>query len=347
MAKKAFFQYLTLRRAFGAAFIIFIAVYLSHQFSLAEEFWVTTTAMLVMQTAVGLTARQSLQRFIVILLSLLIASFFVYYLSNETILSWVAILFFTFCVYFSLANKLNRSQVNIPLMIGIIVLVAMIIPFPSFNLLKLRIIDVVTGGVLGLLGSLLIFPVRADVEFRREAVPLLNAVSDYLSAIIYYLYDHSLEKELTNKKINLEEAWENFPDWVYETGFTSVLQQGHRHFLVRIEEIRQILFTLNHLARYEYDQELLKKFRGSMQSYEAQMKKVIQHIITVLRSGKPTETVEDLSDTFEKIEKKFRTLMPYSLEILEINPDYVYLANFIFELKQLGEMIMILTGTLR
>jgi len=340
-------QNMIYRRALGAMFAIFIAVFISHQVSFAEEFWITTTCMLVMQTAVGLTGRQGLQRLLVIILCVLIASYYIFYQHQRMVVDIAAIIFIAVLCYFSLAAKVIRPQVVIPLMIGIVVLMVLVIPFFPLDKTMMRVIDVVSGGLLGFFASILILPVRADVEFRKEAIPLLNACSDYLAAIIHYMFDHSLVNELVEKKMQLEVVWEDFPDWVYEAGFIAMLQQGHRHFLVRIEEVRQILLMLDHLARHEYDYDLLKKFKTVTQSYQVQIERLIQSITTVLTLQKLSEGVDDLTEEFEALEKKFKSIMPYSLEMLEINRDYVYLANFIFELKELGKMLVILARTLR
>lgn len=342
---KLFSQQLALRRAFRAAAVIFVAAYLGHYFSFSEEFWVTTAAMMVLQTATGLTARQGVQRFLIITLSVLFSSCFIFYVRDKQVVDVVAALLMAIVCYFSLIH-VSRMQVAIPLMIGIVVLVALVIPYPAAYLFHARTFDVMMGGMIGLIGGI-ILPVSADAEFRKKVIPLLNVCFNYLSININYLFDHALEDKVIAQKNQLEKIWESFPDWVYEAGFTAVLQQGHRHFLVRIEQIRQVLYALNFLVNQPYDRELLKPLRKPMQLYVKRIEGLFHALTTVLSLEALTEGVEDVSDSFYQLEKAFKETIPVSLEALEINPEYVYLANLIDELKELGKMLIILAKALR
>jgi len=47
----------------------------------------------------------------------------------------------------------------------------------------------------------------------------------------------------------------HLPDWVYERGFDHTLQTGYQFFLMKIEEMSDVLFSMHHLVRYSYDKE--------------------------------------------------------------------------------------------
>jgi len=281
---------------------------------------------------------------LVITLSVLLVSYLVFYLHDKSIMDVLAVILFSVACYFSSAFKIIYPNVAILLMMGLVILIAMIFPEKT---LHMRTLDVMMGGVIGLIANLFILPVRADVEFRKQTILLLKSCSDYLSAITAYLFDRSIEKDLIDKKIQLEKTWESFPDWVFEAGFAANLQQGHRHFLVRIEQVRQILLMLNHLARYSYEEELLLTLETPMKRYVAQLVQLLEAMSTVLVLQKLSDGVEDISITFDLLDAAFQKEVPYSIDSLDINQQNLYLANFIYELGELGSLLIVLTQTLR
>lgn len=340
-------QQMIFRRSIRTALIVFISVSVSYMFSFSEKFWITSATILVLQTAVGLTARQGLQRFLIITLSVLLASYAVMIVKNNYFIEGSAVIFISIICYFLLPVAILRLQLAIPLMMGIVVLIAMIMPPLQAPIVHYRTLDVMVGGAIGLIGSLFILPVRADDEFRKEVVPLLEICSAYFQAMIDSLYNHQEKQNLYQKKFQLEMIWQEFPDWVYETGYVAALQEGHRHFLVRIEQIRQILFVLNYLVDLDYDKELLNQIKQPLDDYVLHVQKMIRSITTVLTLEKLSEGAEDLADSFNRLENTFKQLVPYSLEALDINPESISLANFIYELQELGKMVTVLARTLR
>jgi|GEM_PF-3351717 len=243
----------------------------------------------------------------------------------------------------------QRGHVRAALLstVSVVILLVLCMPFFPENWLYFRALDIMIGGAIGWAASLFILPVRIDDEFRKNTVPLLQACSSYLSVIVTYVFDRSFEKEVLDKKNNLEEIWGDFPSWVFEAGFSANLQQGHRHFLVRLEQIRQILFTLNHLARYNYEEEILLQLETPMKRYVAQITQLFDAISTVLVLQKLAEGVDDISVSFELLEATFKKVIPYSVESLDIGSDYICLAHLIEELRELGNLLIVLAKTLR
>jgi len=335
------------RSAIRAAVVIFISVYVSRIYSFAEEFWITISAMLVLQTAVGLTMRQGLQRFVLITLIVFLASYTVLAIKNNYIITAAAVIFLAIAFYYSLTAIRLRPQFTLLLMMAIVILIVFIIPPMRMYETHFRTLDVTVGGLIGLVGSMVIFPVHADTEFRKEVVPLLQSLGEYFQAIIDYLYGQRKIDNLINKKNQLTKAWQGFPDWVYETGFIPRFQAGHRHFLVRIEQIRQILFVLNYLVTYHYDQEVLQLLKQHFDDYAGHVQKLLHSITTVLSLQQLAEGADDLADSFNRLEITFKEVAPYSLETLDLNTGSLHLANFIHELRELGMQLSVLARALR
>ena len=62
---------------------------------------------------------------------------------------------------------------------------------------------------------------------------------------------------------------------------------------------------------------------------------------------KLTDEPSDLTDEIEQLLKQFFTVVPASLELLDMRRDYVYLAAFIYDLKDLRRCLLKLGEALR
>jgi uncharacterized membrane protein YccC len=83
------------RRALRSAIVVFLSVIICHIFSLTQGYWVTMTAVIVVQTTVGATLRKSCQRFLGTLLGVAIASFLLLWIHHRFLIE-LLVLFFLF-----------------------------------------------------------------------------------------------------------------------------------------------------------------------------------------------------------------------------------------------------------
>lgn len=204
--------------------------------------------------------------------------------------------------------------------------------------------DVVIGASIGIIANLIILPRRADTEFREAVLPLVRECSDYFTMTANYLLQKDV-KDPGNAK--LENRLLKLPLWVYERGFDSGLQVGYRFFLTRLTLISDVLFAMHHLARHEYDKELLAKIRLPMLQCMDYISQFFAAVVTVLELKELEEKVNDLEKEIDELEKQFHHVVPLSLDLLDMKRDYVYLAEFIYHLKDLRKLLLKLAEALR
>jgi len=82
-------QSFVMRRTLSIALAVFLTVFVAYYLSVGERAWVTITAFFVMQTTIGVTLRQGLQRYLLIASLLLLGSLIVLFVRNMT---WVTLL---------------------------------------------------------------------------------------------------------------------------------------------------------------------------------------------------------------------------------------------------------------
>lgn len=193
---------------------------------------------------------------------------------------------------------------------------------------------------------------RDDVDFREGMIPLLHACSEYLVVIVdLFLRKNGSDviaqekKYVLEKMLQIEES--GFPEWVYARGFNPTLREGHRHFLIRTEQITQILFAMHHVARKNVDSTLLNDFSEPIHCCVEQVKILISAFILRLELKETGEIASDLSKSVFVLEETFHKIMPLPFELLDLSQDYLSLAAFIYNFKDLQKMLLKLVEALR
>lgn len=227
------------------------------------------------------------------------------------------------------------------IMVAIVTLI-----FSNMDVLYSRASEISIGAMIGIAANLLIFPDRVDREFRETLIPILESFALYFSSIVSLLLRENMERaEIA--KIRLEEELEHLPLWIYSSGFDITLQKGHRYFFMKISQISEILFTLHHAARNEYDPELLNQIQKPLKRSQIKIEKFIMALTTVLDLKKLTENVQDFYAEITEIENDFKHLTPLRLELIDNDKKYVYFAMFIYTLKEFHDALLRLAKTLR
>lgn len=204
--------------------------------------------------------------------------------------------------------------------------------------------DVTIGAAIGIIARLIILPKKPATEFREELLPAINTLNEYFSKIIDQLLQH--DSRILNNAA-LENALLALPNWVYERGFNSALQTGYRFFLSNVEKTGDILMSMHHLSRYQYDKELIAKIRPALLQYVDNVNLFFASVTTVLELKKLSEEPSDLSNEMAELQKQLFTIVPASLELLDMRRDYVYLAAFIYNLKDLRKLLLKMGEALR
>jgi uncharacterized membrane protein YccC len=340
-----------IRRALSMAIAIFVAVLTDHFYSLTHEFWVPVITVFVVYMTVHMNLRQMLERIFVIFLTVLAASWLCDFIHQQIVIDVIAIAIFVLGYGLHAASLARGHVISIPLLIAIVVLM-MLIPFPSSMSLYERMHDVVLGGIVGVAASLLVFPGRPDVDFRQGVIPVLQAYSAYLAAIVDFLFRLPAAAEKANeRKMRVEHVLqvhqEFFPDWVYDEGFNPALQQGHRHFLIKIEQLGQVLFAMHQIARHDIDMTLLEEFREPIQHYMEQTENLIALFVARLNLQKIDNPVSDYAEEIAILEKTYRKVIQVPLELLDTSQDFIDIAALIHDLKDIQRILIKIAEALR
>jgi hypothetical protein len=218
--------------------------------------------------------------------------------------------------------------------------------FSPIPLFYPRLFAVTLGAIIGILSNLIILPTPVDFEFRQALIPILQSYVNYFSAITVLLLQRN-HFSAERAKIEVEKSLQKLPGWVYEPGFDVTLQKGYRYFLVKVGQMGEILFAIHHLARYAVAENLLEAIHEPLVCYVARIEQFVFALTTVLNLKKLTEGANDFSDALAEIEAKFKSTVPPALELLDVSKDYAYLTEFIYNLRDLHNVLLKLAAALR
>src|SRR5579872_1940359 len=200
-------------------------------------------------------------RYLLRLLIALILSFAANYYLAETkvfLIPLVAI----FTMQTSIGNSIYQGMQKLLIVLAIIMITSLFVS--SLPLFYEMTHDLLIGATIGIMINLFFLPRKPDKEFREKIIPVIKIFNDYFSMII----DQLLQQD--SSKFNnaaLENALLELPDWVYERGFNTALQIGYRFFLIKVEQLSNVLMSMHHLARYQYEKELIAKIRPTLLQY--------------------------------------------------------------------------------
>jgi len=267
------FESLIFRRALRCAIVVFISVLIYQFFSFTQGYWITLTAMIVVQATVGATLRRSFQRFLGTLFGVVIASLLLFFIHNKLILDILVMLFlFLTCFFNSFTNLINYGLVVIPLSISVVFLIALISPETlTPEVIFARFYDTAIGAGLGILGSLFLFPNKVKNQFESSKKFLQKQLAEYFTAIMdMFLNAPHAAKQAKAKKTLVESALlsdrQFYLERIYEMHFHFSKHESEKKFLETSEQAAERLFSLHHMARYAYEwecEDLLTNLRNT------------------------------------------------------------------------------------
>lgn len=339
-----------LKRAVTYAVALAIAVFASYYFALSEKYWLILTTLFVMHTTISVTLRQGLQHYLLFMLAVTVGTGLVLLMPNVIFLSIAAVIISGLSLYCAAKQSLFRFYTKTCFFIGILTLIVMLFPAATISSLYARLYDVTLGAIIGIVVNLTLFPIKLDVEFRNNLIPLFQSYRTYLSSITNLLLKKNREyvdEARCQVEENLQTQSAFFPEWVYEKGLSRSLQPGYRHFLIVTERVGQILFSMQYLAEHTYQEELLDEVQTPLIHYTQQVDKIIHTLITILSLKIPEELVSDLGDELDILQSAFEKVAPLSIELLDVSPDYIKLAALIEDLRDLRVALIQLGRSVR
>lgn len=328
------------RRALAAALAIATAFLIDGFFSHLHQCWVPLITAILLLTMPRVDIKQIIFGLIFVVIGLSAAWYIDSFKINPLLIN--GIIFAIFILLYLVENVFAKFFL-IYFLPGILYLFwQQYWPAPSlYQLLQ----DTCFGGIISGLTILFVFPLRADKDFRFGLVPLYESYRVYLRTIFSYVLDQHAYVYIVNEKkrqvlINLNEEQSLFPEWVYQSNFNLFFRAGHRNFLLRTEQIGNVLFGLQHAAHSEIQANFLNEFKPLLTTCASEIDKLLQIIIARLKLQTDDFDVSQLELTLSEINKLLAKKNPASFDVIEEEEDYVHFATFVYMLNDLFSLLL-------
>lgn len=329
-----------LRHALSVGVSLTIAGIIEFNFGFSHEGWIVLSTFLLAQASKGTSLKQMFQYFILIIFALLLTFVLVMMLPY----TWnVALLLIA---YIFIAGALAKHYT---LYLFFVTLIIAII-FSGTNMaLEEKMLDVVIGTIIAMSASLLFFPINLIAEFRQGLILPLETLKNYIATInLVFLQDASRVSldHVRESMLNVLSQNNCYPRWVYDLGFNRALRPSFRFFLLHLERLVELYFTMDYLTSQKIDTELLKNLAPAFMDSTKKNLVLINILIDYFASNRLDNRDEDFSTDMEALEAQVRAQVPVSLELLDISPVYVTLVSYTRALKDSREELLQLVMSL-
>jgi len=218
--------------------------------------------------------------------------------------------------------------------------------FSLTELMPVRAYDMTIGAVIGIIVNITLFPDPVDTYFCQSTAMILQCYNVYFQEIVKLLL-HKKSIKVNQAKLEVEKAMLSLPLWVYETGFDLTLQKSYQYFVMKVSEMGELLFSMHHLARCHFSRQLTHIIAEPLQQSIQKGNQFFTALIHILHLKKLKMTAVDFYQEIEIMEQHFKESIQISTEMLDVSKDSVYLIEFIYNMRELQDILVKMSLALR
>jgi hypothetical protein len=301
-------------------------------------------AFLACQTTYGTPIRQGMVIFVAAFAALNIASLLLIYI-DRTVIYWILSILFILYGYFSFLHR-TQSYFFVTSFF-VVLLLASLSPIHTADFMRYRIYDTAIGAFIGIISNFILFPVKLDQEFSAGVVPILTSLNNFSRALAASFLSSNQSQEVIDQKNQVEITLKDrYPEWVYEIGFNRGLRSGFRFFLIHIERVIEIYFSLNYLVLRRLDALLLSEMDQALAAAMQKNQELFEILIRYFRENKLNEIKSDFTSDIIELEAALNRLVPNNLELLAVTPNNLLLTALVRDMRDLRELLLQLVKSL-
>lgn len=336
------------KHALCVGLAVLSAVLINYYFSYSKEYWIPLSTFLVSQTTRGTPIKQSFNFFLIILIALFLSAFMLQYLNHLEIDIILVVVFISISYIAFIFRPLAIQTQYACLIFTFILLIATLEPIKSNHFMEARIADAAIGAAIGILWGLITYvqPIKA---FKQGLVPLVRLLIDYSQVLTNSFLGHTQETERIKTKLAIEDALQNqhsaYPEWVYEVGFNPGLRGGFRFFLITLERVIELFFSMDFLTSYKIDifgkqDQDIRNLADAIHSAMKKNQELLSILLHYFADNELRKTDSDFTSDITVLENNLRIVVPHTIELLDISPDYLTLTAFVRDIKDMRGLLL-------
>jgi hypothetical protein len=339
---------LPLKAALSTSVSVAIAFIINHYFSFSREYWILLTALLVNQTTRGTPVRQGMIIFMTAFAAIDIASFLMINIKRPEIMYVILSLTFLINGYFVFTSRPQSNRIYF--FAGcffIVLLLATLSPIQTNEFMRYRVLDAIIGATIGILTGLIIFPVKFASEFSAGIVPIVHSLSEYSEALQKHFisHDYALVSKQKNKiEVMLQSQQGMYPEWVYEIGFNRGLRSGFRFFLINLERVIDVHFSIHYLLSRHID--ILGEINDAIIKCLQKNHELFAILTYYFQKNTFLDVQSDFTDDIIQLEKTLNHFIPNNLELLAVTQNNLLLTALVRDIRDLRGLLLKLVKAL-
>lgn len=312
------FDSVLFRHALRLALITTLAELLASLFQLPRGYWITLTALVALKPNFGGTSQTTVQRVVGTILGGIIGIALVLLVKNSLAIA----VCFLLLVFVAMSVRSLSYSLFIILLTPAIILLLNIISAGGWKVGILRIFDSLTGGVLALLGSYLLFPRWERQQLPAQLEKTIRANLAYFQQVIAnYLHP---EQNAFADSINMlrhQAALEN----ANANAAAQRLFSEPRHIQGEIEPVMTLMIYIRgFFSSVTTLAEHLREFSGEYQFPEVKrladtIVQVLENLADALGQGQPPQPLPALDSYLEAIHAQIEQLHTARLSEIATN----------------------------
>lgn len=338
------------RHTLRCAVVVTVAGTAGYVFDAANVVWIVIGALIVLQTSRGTPARQGLHALFAAVAGTAAGFLLSRYVTQlEWFLLIVAVITLVQTVILMMRQPESYLVMLQWLLPPLVIITAAGWPAGDEMVLAHRVMMMIAGGALGIISSLLLLPVMPYWEFRMGLCPILKALIRYSSELEKFMHDRNSENQLEKRLHKIENVLcarrNEYPEWVFETGFNRNLRSSFRYVLVQLERVTEAFFSLDFHARQKMDAELFAEVAPQLAVVISKNIALLNIIREFFAGEAITQTSENFTHDITEVQQSLRNSLPASVELLDMSPDYINIAALARDVIDIRELLLqILTG---
>jgi hypothetical protein len=211
----------------------------------------------------------------------------------------------------------------------VILIISLFVSIYYFNFLLIALM----GCALWVIINPLIFAPALYEQLAQGVTPLLQVL----------LQDHP-DSNIIKK--NLIEKISGYPEWVFRIGFNPGLRAGYRFFLIQLEHVCELYFSMDYYINHRLPDELLIAIKEPLETVRKNNQKLILVIIEKFKNKNILNTGENYINDLVILTDAVKRLIPHDLSLLDVSPDSVSLAAFLQDLTDLRHVLLQLVAAM-
>lgn len=331
------------RRATSAAIGMLVALLVSIYYSFSHEGWLVLAAFCATQTTRGTPLKQSLYIAFIMILSIIFSNMLIANLISGILLyAMTAFIFVVTAMVVYYNRPLHEHTFIYYVLFSLVLMIATLMPHVNTVLLSDQIIDVAMGALIAVISRLIIDPVRPYKDLGVGLTPILNAFESYSIALCDYLLTDSnaLSHKRESIELTLQSSGKLYPEWIFEPGYNPGLRSGYRYFMINIERISELVFSMDYLISANIKLHMPQQMRA----YFGEAIKHNGDLLRILSSKLNGQDVDyssaDYIEDINLLEAELKRELPGGLELLNYTQESLQTINFARDIKDMRTLLM-------